>query len=206
MDTNSGGPATLVWPFSPAVGGYTLATRPSDGMLFFLDSIAANPGLWRWDPSTPTVAPVFIGTPGATTTNVVRLGFDAANNLVQISDPKKLVVLHGLSDFIVVDTGGFEPESTDGIFKEMAKQTRQAVAEADAVIFVVDVRAGLSAGVVAVDALEAQALHVLRQGGWLPDYLTVRRQHDLLPPSAGCVSVAKSLLWNAEYAIASPPW
>lgn len=33
------------------------------------------------------------------------MAFDAANNLVQISDPKKLVVLHGLNDFIVVDTG-----------------------------------------------------------------------------------------------------
>ncbi|MEY2655367.1 MAG: hypothetical protein RLZZ524_2395 [Pseudomonadota bacterium] len=51
----------------------------------------------------------------------------------------------GRQEFIVIDTGGFEPESTAGIFKEMAKQTRQAVAEADAVIFVVDVRAGLSA-------------------------------------------------------------
>jgi GTPase len=51
----------------------------------------------------------------------------------------------GDRDFIVVDTGGFEPDSTTGIVKEMAKQTRQAVAEADAVIFVVDVRAGLSA-------------------------------------------------------------
>jgi len=51
----------------------------------------------------------------------------------------------GDREFIVVDTGGFEPESTSGIFMEMAKQTRQAVAEADAVIFVVDVRAGLSA-------------------------------------------------------------
>ncbi len=48
-------------------------------------------------------------------------------------------------DFIVVDTGGFEPDSTSGIVKEMARQTRQAVAEADAVIFVVDVRGGLSA-------------------------------------------------------------
>jgi len=47
--------------------------------------------------------------------------------------------------FIVVDTGGFEPDSTTGIVKEMARQTRQAVAEADAVIFVVDLRAGLSA-------------------------------------------------------------
>ncbi len=50
----------------------------------------------------------------------------------------------GEHEFIVVDTGGFEPDSTSGIVKEMAKQTRQAVAEADAVIFVVDVRSGVS--------------------------------------------------------------
>ncbi len=46
----------------------------------------------------------------------------------------------GEHPFIVVDTGGFEPTAESGIVKEMAKQTRQAVAEADAVIFVVDVR------------------------------------------------------------------
>ncbi len=51
----------------------------------------------------------------------------------------------GDREFIVIDTGGFEPTAESGIVKEMAKQTRQAVAEADAVIFVVDVRAGLSA-------------------------------------------------------------
>ena len=51
----------------------------------------------------------------------------------------------GAHEYIVIDTGGFEPDCTAGIFKEMAKQTRQAVAEADAVIFVVDVRGGLSA-------------------------------------------------------------
>jgi GTP-binding protein len=50
----------------------------------------------------------------------------------------------GEHEFIAVDTGGFEPDSTTGIVKEMAKQTRQAVAEADAVIFVVDVRSGVS--------------------------------------------------------------
>jgi len=50
----------------------------------------------------------------------------------------------GDREFIVVDTGGFEPDSTTGIVKEMAKQTRQAVAEADVVIFVTDVRMGLS--------------------------------------------------------------
>ncbi|AKJ28984.1 GTP-binding protein Der [Caldimonas brevitalea] len=51
----------------------------------------------------------------------------------------------GDREFIVIDTGGFEPDSSSGIVKEMAKQTRQAVAEADAVVFVVDVRGGLSA-------------------------------------------------------------
>jgi GTP-binding protein len=47
-------------------------------------------------------------------------------------------------EFIVIDTGGFEPTSETGIVHEMAKQTRQAVAEADAVLFVVDVRSGLA--------------------------------------------------------------
>ncbi len=51
----------------------------------------------------------------------------------------------GAHEFIVVDTGGFEPDKPSGVVAEMAKQTRQAVAEADAVIFVVDVRGGLSA-------------------------------------------------------------
>ncbi|QAZ41096.1 ribosome biogenesis GTPase Der [Methylibium sp. Pch-M] len=50
----------------------------------------------------------------------------------------------GEREFIVVDTGGFEPTAESGIYKEMAKQTRQAVAESDVVIFVVDVRAGLT--------------------------------------------------------------
>ena len=51
----------------------------------------------------------------------------------------------GSRHFIVVDTGGFEPEKPSGIVAEMARQTQQAVAEADAVIFVVDARAGLAA-------------------------------------------------------------
>ena len=51
----------------------------------------------------------------------------------------------GKHEYIVIDTGGFEPDAGSGIFREMAKQTRQAVAEADVVVFVVDVRAGLSA-------------------------------------------------------------
>ena len=51
----------------------------------------------------------------------------------------------GRREFIVIDTGGFEPDCKSGIFQEMAKQTRQAVAEADVVMFVVDARLGLSA-------------------------------------------------------------
>lgn len=51
----------------------------------------------------------------------------------------------GKREFIVIDTGGFEPDASSGIYQEMAKQTRQAVAEADVVVFVVDARAGVSA-------------------------------------------------------------
>jgi GTP-binding protein len=51
---------------------------------------------------------------------------------------------HGKHEFIAIDTGGFEPDATSGIVKEMGKQTRQAVAEADVVLFVVDAREGIS--------------------------------------------------------------
>ena len=51
----------------------------------------------------------------------------------------------GKLEFIVIDTGGFEPDAQDGIYKEMARQAQQAVAEADVVVFVVDARAGISA-------------------------------------------------------------
>ncbi|QVQ29174.1 ribosome biogenesis GTPase Der [Achromobacter deleyi] len=47
--------------------------------------------------------------------------------------------------FIAIDTGGFEPVAKDGILLEMARQTRQAIAEADVVVFLVDARAGINA-------------------------------------------------------------
>jgi len=50
----------------------------------------------------------------------------------------------GEREFIVVDTGGFEPVATSGILFEMAKQAKAAIAEADAVIFIVDGRAGIA--------------------------------------------------------------
>ena len=46
--------------------------------------------------------------------------------------------------YLVVDTGGFEPIVKEGITFQMAKQTRQAIAESDKVIFVVDGRSGLA--------------------------------------------------------------
>ncbi len=46
--------------------------------------------------------------------------------------------------FIAVDTGGFEPIAKDGILLEMARQTQQAIAESDVVIFLVDARAGVN--------------------------------------------------------------
>jgi len=50
----------------------------------------------------------------------------------------------GSKPYLVVDTGGFEPLVTEGIMHEMARQTEQAIAEADAVIFVVDGRSGVT--------------------------------------------------------------
>ncbi|MFZ3087248.1 MAG: ribosome biogenesis GTPase Der [Methylotenera sp.] len=46
--------------------------------------------------------------------------------------------------YLVVDTGGFEPNTDSGILKAMAKQTLQAIDEADAIIFLVDGRQGVS--------------------------------------------------------------
>jgi len=50
----------------------------------------------------------------------------------------------GERPFLVIDTGGFEPVAKEGIMHQMAKQTKQAVAEADVVIFIVDGRQGLT--------------------------------------------------------------
>ncbi|HBI68185.1 MAG TPA: ribosome biogenesis GTPase Der [Massilia sp.] len=50
----------------------------------------------------------------------------------------------GERPFLVIDTGGFEPVAKEGIMHEMALQTKQAVAEADIVVFIVDGRQGLT--------------------------------------------------------------
>ncbi|QDQ28200.1 ribosome biogenesis GTPase Der [Chitinimonas arctica] len=50
----------------------------------------------------------------------------------------------GNKPYLCVDTGGFEPVADDGIMHEMARQTLQAIDEADAVIFLVDARVGMT--------------------------------------------------------------
>lgn len=50
----------------------------------------------------------------------------------------------GSRRYIVIDTGGFEPVAKTGIAAEMARQARQAVLEADLVVFVVDGREGMA--------------------------------------------------------------
>jgi GTPase len=53
---------------------------------------------------------------------------------------------HGERAFIAIDTGGLEPAAAEGIFVQMARQAEQAIAESDAVILLVDARAGLTPG------------------------------------------------------------
>ena len=50
----------------------------------------------------------------------------------------------GGKPYLVVDTGGLEPVAKEGIMAEMARQTLQAIDEADAIVFMVDARAGLT--------------------------------------------------------------
>src|SRR5689334_2532538 len=50
----------------------------------------------------------------------------------------------GTKPYLVVDTGGFEPVAKSGIMAAMARQTKQAIDEADVVIFLVDGREGLT--------------------------------------------------------------
>ncbi len=64
----------------------------------------------------------------------------------------------GAHPYLVVDTGGFEPVAKTGMLMEMARQTRQAIAESDVVIFLVDAREGLN-------ALDLEIAQLLRRQG-----------------------------------------
>ena len=48
-------------------------------------------------------------------------------------------------EFMLVDTGGIEPDSTDVILDQMRKQAEVAITSADAIIFVTDMKTGVTA-------------------------------------------------------------
>ena len=53
-------------------------------------------------------------------------------------------VSSGGKEFILVDTGGFEPLREDSITSQIREQTRLAIEEADTIIFLADGQAGLN--------------------------------------------------------------
>jgi len=70
-------------------------------------------------------------------------------------------------EYFVIDTGGFEPVTDDGILKQMARQTLQAIDEADRIVFLTDARQGLTTG-------DRQIAEQLRRRG-KPVYLAVNK-------------------------------
>jgi GTP-binding protein len=82
----------------------------------------------------------------------------------------------GEREYLVVDTGGFEPVATEGILFEMAKQARTAIAEADAIVFIVDARSGLT-------PQDANIADLLRRTG-RPVLLAVNKAEGMQPERA----------------------
>ena len=58
--------------------------------------------------------------------------------------------------FILVDTGGFEPETSDRLLQQMREQSRFAMDEADLILFVMDARSGLTPA-------DRDVVHMLRR-------------------------------------------
>jgi GTPase len=79
----------------------------------------------------------------------------------------------GDREFLVVDTGGFEPVATSGILFEMARQARAAIAEADVVVFIVDAREGVTP--------QDQAIATLLRKSGRPVVLAVNKAEGLPP-------------------------
>ena len=71
--------------------------------------------------------------------------------------------LLGGRSYIVIDTGGLEPDTPKDIYVDMARQTEQAIVEADVVILITDARAGLTPG----DRVIAERLRRLKDRVWI---------------------------------------
>jgi GTPase len=101
---------------------------------------------------------------------------------------------HGHHSFIVIDTGGFEPRSPQGVFVEMARQAEQAMLEADAIVFVVDGRAGLTPGDRAIAErlrkLKSKAFVAVNKTEGMQSDLAVAEFHELGLGTPGAISSA----------------
>lgn len=77
------GTATKIYTFATTMTSIAaIAQRQSDGMIFFIDGNSGNDTLYRWDPSTPSTAPVKIGTTGTGIPYMPRLSFDPASGVL----------------------------------------------------------------------------------------------------------------------------
>lgn len=83
----------------------------------------------------------------------------------------------GSRPYLIVDTGGFEPVVKDGIVREMARQTEQAIAESDVIIFLVDAREGLN-------RLDFDIANLLRRSGQ-PVLLAINKAEGMRYGTAG---------------------
>ena len=61
-------------------------------------------------------------------------------------------------EFMLVDTGGIEPETDDIILSQMKRQAELAIQKADVIIFVTDLRSGVTAS-------DAEVASMLRKSG-----------------------------------------
>src|SRR6218665_2565504 len=64
----------------------------------------------------------------------------------------------GRHEYTVIDPGGLGPDGARGIYREMARKTQKGTDEADVVVFVVNVRSG-------VTAQDHGIAHYLRRAG-----------------------------------------
>ncbi|HEV7472930.1 MAG TPA: hypothetical protein VGN90_02705, partial [Pyrinomonadaceae bacterium] len=74
------GAETLVYSNYPGGNAATLAQRPADGMIFYaINTGAGNNGpVYRFNPATPNVAPVLLGTLGGAVGSGFRMAFSGA--------------------------------------------------------------------------------------------------------------------------------
>ncbi|MFR3755334.1 MAG: GTPase [Enterocloster sp.] len=91
-------------------------------------------------------------------------------------------------NFTLIDTGGIEPDTKDIILSQMREQAEIAIATADVIVFIVDVRQGL----VDADSKVADMLRKSRK----PVVLAVNKVDSIAQVSA--MTSMSSTIWESE--------